>query len=84
MFRGQCNPFRNICSRFSSTSQRPAIPLGVGVRGPGNVRTVFALTTAQLLFSIALGTFALIITGFGLFVARTTFWGDRWYRGSAK
>jgi hypothetical protein len=48
------------------------------------VRIVFALTTAQVLFSIALGTFALIITGFGIFVARTTFWGDRWYKGPAK
>ena len=48
------------------------------------MRSVLALTTAQVLFSIALGTFALIITGFGLFVARTTFWGDRWYRGPAK
>jgi hypothetical protein len=45
---------------------------------------VLALTTAQLLFSIALGTVALIITGFGLFVARTTFWGDRWYRTGSK
>ena len=48
------------------------------------MRTVFALTTAQVLFSIALGTFALIITGFGIYVARTTFWGDRWYRRPAK
>lgn len=45
---------------------------------------MLALTTAQLLFSIALGTVALIITGFGLFVARTTFWGDRWYRTGSK
>ena len=48
------------------------------------MRNVFALTTAQVLFSVALGTFALIITGFGLFVARTTFWGDRWYRTGSK
>jgi hypothetical protein len=40
---------------------------------------VFALTTAQVLFSIALGSVALLITVFGLYVARTTFWGDRWY-----
>ena len=41
---------------------------------------MLALTTAQTIFSVALGTFALLITGFGLYVARTTFWGDRWYR----
>ena len=59
-------------------------PLRDGENGPDNVRNVLALTTAQVLFSIALGTIALIITGFGLYVARTTFWGDRWYRGPAK
>jgi hypothetical protein len=48
------------------------------------VRSVLALTTAQLLFSIALGLVALLITGFGLYVARTTFWGDRWYRTGTK
>ena len=40
---------------------------------------MLALTSAQVLFSIALGLVALLITGFGLYVARTTFWGDRWY-----
>ena len=34
---------------------------------------------AQVLFSIALGTMALIITGFALYVASSTMWGDRWY-----
>ncbi len=48
------------------------------------MRSVLALTTAQVLFSIALGSFAVIITGFGLYVARTTFWGDRWYRTGPK
>lgn len=48
------------------------------------MRAVFALTTAQLLFSIALGTIALLITAFALYVARTTFWGDRWYRDPAE
>jgi len=43
---------------------------------------VLALTTAQLLFSIALGGVAALITGFTLYVAWTTFWGDRWYRKS--
>ncbi len=41
---------------------------------------MLAITTAQVLFSIALGSFTLLITLFGLYVARTTFWGDRWYR----
>jgi len=40
---------------------------------------VFAITTAQLIFSIALGLVALLITAFSLYVARTTFWADRWY-----
>jgi len=45
---------------------------------------VLALTTAQVLFSIALGLIALLITWFALYVARTTFWGDRWYRTGSR
>ena len=41
---------------------------------------MLALTTAQAIFSTALGIFALLITGFAAYVAWTTFWGDRWYR----
>ncbi len=37
------------------------------------------MTGSQILFSIALGTVALIITGFALYVASSTMWGDRWY-----
>ena len=37
------------------------------------------MSTTQLLFSIALGTITLIITGFALYVASSTMWGDRWY-----
>ena len=37
------------------------------------------MTTTQILFSIALGTIALLITGFALYVASSTMWGDRWY-----
>jgi hypothetical protein len=59
-------------------------PLRRAFSGAGIVRSVFALTTAQLLFSIALGSFTLLITAFGLYVARTTFWGDRWYPRSSK
>ncbi len=45
---------------------------------------MFALTTAQVLFSIALGSIALLITWFAVYVARTTFWGDRWYRTGSR
>jgi len=38
------------------------------------------MTTAQVLFSIALGFVALIITGFALYVAGSTMWGNRWFR----
>lgn len=40
-----------------------------------NVQTV---TTAQVLFSVALGTISLIIVAFAVFVVSTTAWGDRW------
>jgi len=40
---------------------------------------VLALTTAQLVFSIALGLIAVLITFFAFYVAWTTIWGDRWY-----
>jgi len=38
------------------------------------------MSTAQVLFAIALGTVTLIITGFALYAASSTMWGDRWYR----
>ena len=41
---------------------------------------VLAFTTAQTIFSIALGVMALLITGFGIYVISSTMWGDRWYR----
>jgi hypothetical protein len=37
------------------------------------------VTSAQVLFSIALGAITLVITGFALYVAGSTMWGDRWY-----
>jgi hypothetical protein len=37
------------------------------------------MSTPQVLFSIALGTITLVITGFALYVASSTMWGDRWY-----
>lgn len=39
-----------------------------------------AFTTAQALFSIALGAMALLITGFAVYVLSSTMWGDRWVR----
>jgi hypothetical protein len=41
---------------------------------------VLALTTAQTIFSIALGFMAVLITGFAIYVVSSTMWGDRWYR----
>ena len=37
------------------------------------------MSGAQVLFAIALGTVTLVITGFALYVASSTMWGDRWY-----
>jgi hypothetical protein len=42
------------------------------------------VTPAQVAFSIALGTLTLLITGFGIYVASSTLWGDRWYRRRAR
>jgi hypothetical protein len=41
-----------------------------------------ALSTAQTLFSIALGVVAVIITGFAIYVVSTVVWADRWVRRS--
>jgi hypothetical protein len=40
---------------------------------------VLAFTTAQTIFSIALGAMAVLITGFAIYVISSTMWGDRWY-----
>ncbi len=37
------------------------------------------MTGAQIAFAIALGLVTLVITGFALYVASSTMWGDRWY-----
>lgn len=47
--------------------------------GAGSVPGV---TTAQTVFSIALGSIALLIMFFAVYVASTTMWGDRWIRRS--
>jgi hypothetical protein len=36
------------------------------------------VTTAQVLFSVALGLISLIIVSFAVYVVWTTTWGDRW------
>jgi hypothetical protein len=38
------------------------------------------MTTAQVLFAIALAAISLLITWFTVYVAWTTIWGNRWYR----
>jgi hypothetical protein len=38
------------------------------------------VTTAQILFSVALGSIALLVAFFAVYVASSTTWGDRWVR----
>jgi hypothetical protein len=38
------------------------------------------VTQAQIIFSTVLGLLTLLITFFGLYVASSTMWGDRWTR----
>ena len=40
---------------------------------------MIAMETAQILFAVALGTVTVVITGFAVYVAGSTMWGDRWY-----
>lgn len=42
------------------------------------------MTTAQLVFSIALGAIALLVTFFALYVVSSTAWGDRWISRRSK
>ena len=42
------------------------------------------MSTAQIIFSIALGTIALGISAFGLYVVSSTLWGNRWIRRSQR
>ena len=39
------------------------------------------MTTAQIIFSVALGSITLLIMFFVLYVASSTMWGYRWTRG---
>ena len=38
------------------------------------------VTTAQVVFSIALGAVTLAVSVFALYVVSTTMWGNRWFR----
>jgi len=42
------------------------------------------VTSAQIMFSVALGLIALLIVFFSLYVASSTMWSDRWTRGRRK
>jgi hypothetical protein len=37
------------------------------------------MTTAQVLFSIALGAITLLVIAYAVYVAGSTMWGDRWF-----
>jgi hypothetical protein len=38
------------------------------------------VTTAQIVFSVALGAIVVLVTFFALYVVSSTAWGDRWIR----
>jgi hypothetical protein len=38
------------------------------------------MTTAQVVFAAALGSIAILISLFALYVVSSTVWGDRWVR----
>ena len=38
------------------------------------------MTTAQVVFAVALGSIAILISVFALYVLSSTVWGDRWIR----
>ena len=38
------------------------------------------MTTAQLVFSVALGLVTALVTLFAVYVVSTTMWGNRWFR----
>ena len=38
------------------------------------------MTTAQWVFSVALGVVTLLVTAFAVYVVSSTMWGDRWFR----
>ena len=42
------------------------------------------MTTAQVLFAVALGAVTLLITAFALYVLSSTVWAGRWVPGRRK
>ncbi len=38
------------------------------------------MTTAQVIFSVALGAVTLLVTAFAVYVVSSTFWAGRWVR----
>ena len=36
------------------------------------------MTTAQVVFAVALGLVSLVVVGFALYVVSSAAWGDRW------
>jgi hypothetical protein len=42
------------------------------------------MTTAQVVFAAALGSIALLIVFFSIYVASSTIWGNRWIRGAGR
>ncbi|MDA8385813.1 MAG: hypothetical protein M0Z88_06095 [Actinomycetota bacterium] len=42
------------------------------------------MSTAQVLFAIALAAVTLVVVAFALFVVSTTMWGNRWVRRSPR
>jgi type IV secretory pathway VirB2 component (pilin) len=69
---------RNRAQGVSAIAQRTGGP--ELVVAPGAAVPSPAMTTAQVLFSIALGAIALFIAVYAVYVAGSTMWGDRWFR----
>ncbi len=44
--------------------------------------TSTSMTTAQVVFAVALGSIAILISLFALYVVSSTMWGDRWIRAT--
>ena len=39
------------------------------------------METSQIVFSVALGVVTLLVTVFAIYVASTTMWSNRWFKG---
>jgi hypothetical protein len=69
---------RTLAQGWARSAQRTAAPELVPPRDPAVPSR--PMTTAQVLFSIALGVIALFIAVYAVYVAGSTMWGDRWFR----